>query len=126
MWFITFLLVFQMTAAPDLDSLRWHNRVVIIFASRKDDGQLIRQDEIIAAHLPGFAERDTKVFRMVGESVDARELRAKLHVGSQPFAVLLIGKDGSVKLRKHELLSADELFRTIDKMPMRKEEMKHK
>ena len=43
--------------------------------------------------------------------------------GSQ---VLLIGKDGGVKLRSTEPVSTDELFALIDSMPMRRREMEER
>ena len=39
------------------------------------------------------------------------------------FALLLIGKDGQVKLRKPFPWSVRELSRAIDKMPMRRQEL---
>ena len=35
------------------------------------------------------------------------------------FAAVLVGKDGTVKLRVAEPISADELFAILDSMPMR-------
>ena len=48
-------------------------------------------------------------------------LRAALAVDG--FEVLLVGKDGGVKLRQETPLSVDDLFATIDAMPMRQREM---
>jgi hypothetical protein len=39
------------------------------------------------------------------------------------FRVILIGLDGGIKLEKTEILSATELFETIDAMPMRRAEL---
>ncbi len=38
--------------------------------------------------------------------------------------IVLIGKDGSIKLKKPFLVSAKEIFDLIDSMPMRRAEMK--
>ncbi len=118
------LLAFHMNIVPDLDSLRWHSRVVIAFASGQNDPKLKEQSEIASSHRQGFAERDIETFELAGETPEVWALREKLNTGREPFTVVLIGKDGSVKLKKHDPLTADELFRTIDKMPMRKREMK--
>jgi hypothetical protein len=40
--------------------------------------------------------------------------------------VLLIGKDGGVKLRAEEPLPAAEFFALIDTMPMRRREMRER
>ncbi len=113
-----------MMAPPDLDALHWHNRVVIVFGSEKNKQMLQQQSAQLAGHSQGCEERDIKVFTVMIDSPGARDLQEKLHVSRQAFAVVLIGKDGSVKLRKTEPVTADELFQTIDQMPMRRQEMK--
>ncbi len=45
---------------------------------------------------------------------------------SEVYTVLLIGKDGGVKLTQHEVLRDDALFERIDSMPMRQREMKER
>ena len=42
------------------------------------------------------------------------------------FEVLLLGKDGLIKTRQSTPVTAEELFRVIDAMPMRAREMKPK
>ena len=41
------------------------------------------------------------------------------------FEVLLIGLDGTEKLRKNTLLKRHDLFAIIDRMPMRKSEIRN-
>ena len=50
------------------------------------------------------------------------ELRTKLR--PRGFMLALIGKDGTVKLRKPFPWDVRELSRTIDKMPLRKQEIR--
>ena len=40
--------------------------------------------------------------------------------------IILIGKDGGVKLRKKYIVEANEVFDLIDQMPMRRSEMKNR
>jgi hypothetical protein len=42
------------------------------------------------------------------------------------FKVVLIGLDGGIKLQKNGQLTPEELFGTIDSMPMRRAEMNKK
>ena len=51
----------------------------------------------------------------------ASSVRTKLR--PRGFMVVLIGKDGGVKLRKPLPYSVREISRTIDKMPMRQQEV---
>ena len=42
------------------------------------------------------------------------------------YQFILVGKDGGEKLRADTIIDTKQLFATIDAMPMRREEMKHK
>jgi len=55
------------------------------------------------------------------ESGEETPLRDQFH--PRDFQILLIGKDGEVKLRKPFPWNVRELSRQIDKMPMRRQEM---
>jgi len=118
------LLAMFVNKVPDLDALAWHNRVLLVFAPSEDDHRQREQHSIFIGHEAGFDERDLQVFTLIGEGAEVSRLREKLHIAGQGFVVVLIGKDGGVKLRKSEPVSAEQLFRTIDSMPMRKQEIK--
>ena len=51
-------------------------------------------------------------------------LRRRFHVGASDFEVILLGKDGGEKLRSKVPITLARLNKTIDAMPMRKQEMK--
>jgi len=53
-------------------------------------------------------------------------LRREFKVPVDDFAFILIGKDGTVKLRSGEIILCADLFALIDSMPMRKEEIRRK
>ena len=44
---------------------------------------------------------------------------------AKPFTFILVGKDGTEKLRSDTLITTAKLFSIIDAMPMRKTEMKN-
>ena len=50
---------------------------------------------------------------------------APLRQGFQPggFRIVLVGKDGGIKLEQEEVLDPETLFSLIDGMPMRRNEM---
>ena len=112
----------------------WQNRLVLVFAPRADDGRLLRQRAILAEAADGLSDRDIVNWELVyldSVTVDGHQ-KAHLstnpfydeyNVGLKDFVFILIGKDGEVKLRKEEPVSAEELFATIDAMPMRQREM---
>lgn len=55
---------------------------------------------------------------------ESGDLRHRYGIGERDFAALLIGRDGGVKLRSKEPITAKELFGRIDEMPMRRREMR--
>jgi hypothetical protein len=109
---------------PDLDALR-RNRVLSTFAPRLNDSRWIQQTTELDGHKQEIAKRDRKLFVISETSTRALELRQRLEVAeNDSFAVVLVGKDGYRKLRKTRPVEAEELFRLIDSMPMRKAEMR--
>ena len=97
------------------------SRVVLVLAA-PDDARMAEQARILAAERAGTAERDLVLVEPAG--ADQGRLRRRYGVAPDAFAVLLIGKDGGVKLRSARPLDAETLFETIDAMPMRQAEMR--
>ncbi|MBV9035922.1 MAG: DUF4174 domain-containing protein [Acidobacteriaceae bacterium] len=115
--------VFQ---TPDLNALRWNNRVLLLFAPSTNNDQIIQQKQMLDSHSAGLDERDLKVFEITGSSQADEQLRGRFHVKADSFAVVLVGKDGSQKLKRSQPTDPEEVFKLIDSMPMRKEEMRQK
>jgi len=116
-----------------MDQFQWRFRPVMVFAPSDEDGRLSRQRQTFAASGEGLRERDIVLIEVVGNQVAtafgpecdqaADALRAHFRADAARFSVLLVGKDGGVKLRSDEPVTADELFGLIDAMPMRRREM---
>ena len=113
-------------SVPDLDSLKWNSRVLLLFASGENDLQLQDQERRLEAEQKGLDKRDLKVFALTGTSGESRALSDRFHVADSRFVLLLIGKDGGEKLRKDHVVAPEEIFQVIDKMPMRRDEMRRK
>ncbi len=47
-------------------------------------------------------------------------------IQANPFTAVLIGKDGGVKEKSSRPIPPADLFGTVDKMPMRRQEMRRK
>jgi hypothetical protein len=56
----------------------------------------------------------------------AKKIRSRFQISREGFEILLIGKDGTVKLRSDKPVSSEDLFALIDSMPMRKREMRNR
>jgi hypothetical protein len=102
-------------------ALSQHRLVIVI--GRPDDPLFVRQNEDLAQKSAALKERDVVVQTLAPD--DARHARPELRVPPQAaFEVLLIGKDGGVKLRSDKPVAASEIAALIDTMPMRQQEMK--
>lgn len=90
---------------------------------RPDDPRVVQQHAALKHDAAALSERDVVVQDITPES--ARRERSELGVDSQAaFEVLLIGKDGQVKLRRAKPVAVSELTALIDTMPMRQREMR--
>lgn len=117
-----------------VESYVWKNRIVLLFAPNADNDLLQQQYVQLQADARGLSERDIVLFRVLSDQVKGQDtmwdtessatLRDQYRVGNEAFCVILIGKDGSEKLRKNELLPQEELYSVIDAMPMRRREMR--
>ena len=112
----------------------WENRPLVVIAPGPDHPDLRRQQRIAESHRAGFRDRDMVVIAITeGEvtvdrepapDLDAASLRERFEVPPAAFRALLVGKDGTVKLRAERPISAERLFERIDAMPMRQREMR--
>ena len=113
--------------APSLAALRWRRRVMVIAAPSADDPRLQAQRREFSALTAGSDDRDLRLVTLVGDRVEgaseaASALRRRFHLAADAFRVLLIGKDGGVKLSEGAVTPATRFAQTIDAMPMRRDE----
>ena len=131
------LLISLNTMAMDanniMQNLVWEKRVLLIFSPNSTDKDFQRQNEILSTVVPAMQERDIKTIYVIADgsfSIDAtKQMKTtdsfyqRYAVSKNKFAVILVGKDSTVKLQKDEPVSAEVLFELIDSMPMRQYEM---
>ena len=130
-------------AQQTLAALKDVHRVLLVFAPSDRDPRYVQQMRMLEHHDAEMQERDLvlipvvtdvgpqitpetlRVIRGPGMSDEEQLLaRQRFHLAPEAFAVVLLGKDGGEKLRVTAPVSMDRLNRTIDAMPMRKDEMK--
>ncbi len=98
-------------------------RRLVVVVGQPDDPRVTRQHAALEHDAAALRERDLVVQDIT--PVAARRERPELGVGSQAaFEVLLVGKDGEVKLRRAEPVAASEITALVDTMPMRQNEMR--
>ena len=122
----------QAAPASPLGRFVGHARVLVISAPRASNALLREQNHALASFSAEIDDRDLIVMRAVGgrasdtraDSLEAGEVRRAVGLAPDRFGVALVGKDGGVKFRRTTPISVTALFKTIDAMPMRQDEMK--
>ena len=104
-----------------LEDFKWIARPVVIFADTPADPRFRQQIELLAARPEALAERDIVVITDTDPSARS-DIRRKLR--PRGFMLAIVGKDGGVKLRKPLPWDVREISRSIDKMPLRKQEIR--
>lgn len=118
-----------------LSDYQWQHRILLIFAPSTDSSDYRQQMQIWQADAAGTDDRDLKLVQILrtGESqvagrsissASAERLRKQFEITPEQFAVILVGKDGTEKQRSETPIDLAALFRTIDTMPMRRQEMR--
>jgi hypothetical protein len=105
----------------DFRDLVWKARPVAVFANSPNDPAFIEQMELLRARENELRLRDVVV--ITDTDPEARSpLRLKLR--PRGFMLAIIGKDGEIKIRKPFPWDVREITRSIDKMPIRKREIR--
>ena len=112
--------IFQEAAEISLSDFLWIHRPIIVLADSPDDPRFIKQMSLLRADLSELAERNAIILTDTDPSLKSA-LREQLR--PRGFMLVLIGKDGGVKLRKPSPWNVREISRVIDKMPMRRQEI---
>ncbi len=123
-------------ATETLDRLKGDKRPLLLFSKSRSDAGLGKQIDLLRDFRPEMRARSVIVLHTSGNeetraaigytSIDrgtARALRQRFAPEPRGLTVILVGKDGTEKARWQRIVSPDEIFKTIDAMPMRQREM---
>ncbi len=118
----------------EIARFRWQNRILLVFSTTPalPAYQTLAYD--LTRNQDGVRERDLVVFFVFGDGASrlgeeplsdrqAENLRRRFDVRPDEFKVVLVGKDGLVKINS-VAVSLRDLFAVIDAMPMRQREMR--
>lgn len=114
------------SATASVDVLRdylWTNRVIVTFSANESAPErrlLLKQ---IAQYPCEFRKRDLVHIDLISGSVDYQSLSQRFAMEGKDFKLVLIGKDGKIKLQA-TAVALEDIFALIDTMPMRKKEMR--
>jgi len=118
-----------------LEEYMWEKRLLLVFAPEPEHPELPHQRRLLRDAQTGLKDRDMMIWEVVHEASVRVDGASKPQLSTQPFyqhfnvpedhfQVILIGKDGTEKLRQSTALSMEDLFARIDAMPMRQQEMR--
>ncbi|MEL6347745.1 MAG: DUF4174 domain-containing protein [Myxococcota bacterium] len=124
-----------MHAPVDLSAHRWQHRLLLLFAEGPAADGVPPFLVDVQREAAGIMERDL-ILAMVYASEEGAfgstplsmaqnaALRAHFDVAVGETALLLVGKDGGVKVRATPPVDLADIFQRIDAMPMRQQEMR--
>ena len=118
-----------------LEGYTWQSRVLLVFTPNRDHPGFIAQQKILDASAAELKDRDLVVLQLLtghsvtidgkpSSAISADSIYRDFSIDPASFKVLLIGKDGTLKLTRTSAVNSKELFDLIDSMPMRQLEMK--
>lgn len=106
----------------DLGTYTWAKRPVVVFADSPADPAFAEQMRLLAARWPELWARDVVVITDTTPEPPSA-LRQKLR--PRGFSLVLFTKDGQLSIRKPFPWDGREIMRAIDKMPIRREELRN-
>lgn len=109
------------TEADALEPFLWLARPVVVFADTPNDPRFIQQMQLLEARKEDLFRRDVVVLVDTDPAANS-ELRRTLR--PRGFMLVIVGKDGKVAFRKPAPWDVREITRAIDKMPVRKQEIR--
>jgi len=134
--FAIMMLTIDTANCQDLSSHQWNDRLVLVLFDSVSIATYQDQIKEFQVNENGLKERKLIIYH-----INPKEYKLGLLNGSWQrskrlfnqykktdthFEIILIGLDGSIKLRQTEFVSCKELFAVIDVMPMRSEELNKK
>jgi hypothetical protein len=105
----------------NLEDFAWTHRPILVFANSPNDINFESQVAMLRGNISELTERNVVV--LLDSDPKANGLLRKT-LRPRGFVVILVGKDGQIKLRKPFPWDVRSISRTIDKMPMRRQEIK--
>lgn len=117
-----------------ISDYQWKNRLVVLLTDSQDSQLYQLQLKDLKTDLQGLKERKILVITLtpnyqitgIDNGIEQKAVLnfKKLKKETDGFEVILVGLDGYIKLQQSKLLTHQELFAQIDRMPMRRDEIK--
>lgn len=128
-------------SAQDLKEHRWNNRILIVKTMNINSDKFQNQLKEIENSKDDFIERKLVLYKIIDDTYEVIDFQnkeskqsgniseafaSKFLEENVEFEAILIGLDGGIKLRHNKVLEIENLYNTIDIMPMRRSEINRK
>lgn len=119
-----------------LDAYQWDRRPLLLFAPHVGDAAYRRQKDLLDPAAAELADRAVLMIEVIGDQASADGVGVSTRAASklrQQFGprgagggmlLILVGKDGTEKLRSDTPVEARAILDLIDSMPMRQQEQR--
>lgn len=104
-----------------LDEFLWLKRPVVVFADSAADPRYVQQMQLILERLDPLEDRDVVVITDTDPGARS-DVRQKLR--ARGFMLVVLAKDGTIVIRKPSPWDVREISRSIDKLPLRQQEIR--
>ncbi len=125
-----------MVFAQSLKEYQWKNRLVFLVDESMESKTMNTQLQLFLNDSDELKERDIVLFQLTPKAVtlsngkknvlDPNYVYNFLSIHKTHKGVILVGKDGGIKLKKPFEVPPKDIYGLIDGMPMRKSEIKKK
>jgi len=106
----------------NLDDYLWKKRVIVLFKGGDFNSAWEEQHQLLKSYASALRERDMLVISP-DEKTKSKWLQ-KFNLKNDFNGLVLIGKDGGLKLKEEYIVEPTTLFSLVDSMPMRRAEIK--
>lgn len=129
---VVFALMSSKIKAQDLDVYQWKNRIILLKSNTFESDWLQAQLKRLNADRTQLKEREVLLLIITDDLVyndrkQIMDLSADTIISTYDLSdfngLVLIGKDGGLKLKEAFIVNPKEIFSLIDSMPMRKTEI---
>lgn len=104
-----------------LGDFHWISRPLVVLADNAADPRYVQQMQLIRQRLEALAERDVVV---ITDTDPAARSPIRMALRPRGFMLTLVAKDGTILFRKPTPWDVREISRSIDKQPLRQQEVR--
>ena len=131
---IVFFIMQTSNANNNLSDFIWKNRILLIIIEKENKNEVDQYKKLLSQLSCEINDRDlligwfTDKSNMIANSTinpeNIKKIKSRIKPNQSGDNILLIGKDGGIKRSYKSLPNIYEVFSIIDRMPMRRSEMK--